>query len=668
MRKKYLFLVQKFLNLGVLLLIILLPFFNLPTTSQDVQFSKEVLMVFGLGILIPVCVFKTVLEKKVKIVDSLVVNLIFLMLVFMGVGFVFSQTRSGSLFSVSAWAMAFGVLVFFIAGETTINKKTLMKVLLMVGVLVSGLNIIRYGELIVKGGLLSPLGMVGRQGSIPNLFGNSCGLAVFLTGCVIMGLWEGFKKQGLKVNLLFWVTGGAVCLAGFLVASPFTADFVEKAFGASFEKPVVLDLGSSWKIAVESFKYFPLTGYGPGLFEEAFHRFRPASFNLTPFWNLAFSRSGSLVLEMMTLYGGFTALIFSFIIAYLFYNIVKRGKYSSLTLFLLALGASFLFFPYLLVNWVLFFIILGVLGKERKKVLVEFKENTEIVGFGLLFLTAAGVIGVWYLTGRSFLADCNFKRYQELTAKNRVNEGYNKYLLKAIELNPYNIVYQVTASQANFATAQSLVSKKDLTDQEKAAVSQFLQAGVTIGKKTTERLPNNLNSWLNLATIYRGMVNVAEGASEWAIDSYQRAILISPNNPSVHFSLGGFFYGIGNYQQAVNYFTRAVSLKPDFANGFYNLSWSYRQQGMWKEAKATMERVLELVDKDGPDYKKAEEELKEIEKYISPQEGRKEPEKKTLTPTTEPEKERKEKVSLEKPKEATEEGIKKIKPTIEIGE
>jgi len=684
MKKKYLDFVQKVLNLGVLLLIIFLPVFFLPVIGSGVEFDKGMLVIGGGGGLLLIYLLKIVLTGKIKVINSLVTNLLFLFLIFAGLSFGLSQARLASLFSVEAWAVVFGVLIYFIASEVTLTKRVIAKTVVFSGVLVSIFSIIRFIDLLGQGKLMSPMGEVDKQLFLPDVFGNSFLASVFLAGCVIMGVWYGVKKaasEELKASTapeavkIFWIVGAAICLAGLLISSPFTADVVQKGFGVSFGKPKLLDLTTSWQIGVESFKYFPLCGYGPGVFDEAFSRFRPVIFNLGPNWNLTFSKSGSWVLELLTLYGGFAALIFTFIIAYILFNVIKKVKYSPLMIFAVLLAASFLVLPYSTVNWVIFFVVLGVLGKEKKKTIMEFKEGGEIVSLVMLFLVMVGVGAVWYVSGRIFLADINYKRYQDLIAKKKVSEGYENFLLKAMELNPYNIKYGISASQVNFVTARDLSNKKgkELTDEERQALSQLLQRAVTIARETAQKNPNNVNSWLNLATIYRGVINVAKGADVWTVESYQRAINVSANNPVIHFALGGFYYGTGNYQLAVNSFTKSVSLKPNFANGFYNLAWSYRQQGMWQEAELAMEKVIELIGEKGPEYKKAKKELEEIRAYLPKEESERteqEEKEEAREEATEAGKVKrpageKEKGKLEKPKSATESGIR-VTPTISL--
>ena len=77
-------------------------------------------------------------------------------------------------------------------------------------------------------------------------------------------------------------------------------------------------------------------------------------------------------------------------------------------------------------------------------------------------------------------------------------------------------------------------------------------------------------------------------------------------------SVGGTYYAIQNYDLAIRFFTDSINLKPDFANGYYNLSVALRDKGDLGSARAAAEKVLELVDKDSGDYKLATDYLNDL--------------------------------------------------------
>ena len=83
-------------------------------------------------------------------------------------------------------------------------------------------------------------------------------------------------------------------------------------------------------------------------------------------------------------------------------------------------------------------------------------------------------------------------------------------------------------------------------------------------------------------------------------------------------NVGGVYYAIKSYDMAIRFFTDSINLKPDFANGYYNLSVALRDKGDLASALSTGEKVVELVDKNSSDYKVATDYLNDLKNKITP--------------------------------------------------
>ena len=67
-----------------------------------------------------------------------------------------------------------------------------------------------------------------------------------------------------------------------------------------------------------------------------------------------------------------------------------------------------------------------------------------------------------------------------------------------------------------------------------------------------------------------------------------------------------------NYDLAIRFFTDAVTLKPDYANGYYNLAVALRDKGDTKNAILVAEKVVSLLKPENPDYQAASNFLNEL--------------------------------------------------------
>ena len=128
--------------------------------------------------------------------------------------------------------------------------------------------------------------------------------------------------------------------------------------------------------------------------------------------------------------------------------------------------------------------------------------------------------------------------------------------------------------------------------------------------------PAIATNWENLAGIYRSLINAVEGADNWTLQTYQQAVRLDPTNPVLRVNLGGVFFTLKRYDEAIQQFQISVALKSDFANGYYNLASALREKGDYAAAASAMRTVLQLVPVNSQDYEKAKKELDDLVKKV----------------------------------------------------
>jgi len=238
--------------------------------------------------------------------------------------------------------------------------------------------------------------------------------------------------------------------------------------------------------------------------------------------------------------------------------------------------------------------------------------------FGYVILTVVLVLagGLLYVGYRVAAAEYVFGRSLREAAANRGDATYNSQI-RAIQLNPYDVRYRLNYARTNLAIANSLATNEELTDQDRSIIQQLVTQSIEQGKNAIAVDQLRSNSWSVLANIYQSLINVAEGSDQWAIAAYQQAIVLDPNNVQLRLAYGQLLYSLNQFEPSQRQFELAVSLKPDFANAYYNLAFTYSQQDKLAQAQAAMSQVLGLVDKDSEDYNNAQERLTEINKLIA---------------------------------------------------
>jgi tetratricopeptide (TPR) repeat protein len=209
-------------------------------------------------------------------------------------------------------------------------------------------------------------------------------------------------------------------------------------------------------------------------------------------------------------------------------------------------------------------------------------------------------------------AEYTFNQALKAVTRNDGRETY-RLLQEAITKNPTVDRYHSSYAQVNLALANSIAQKPDITDEDRQNISQLIQQAIREGKNAVALNPQRANSWEILASIYRAIIPLAEGADQFAAQTYNQAATLDPGNPNTRIALGGLFYAAGNYQSAIDIFSLATRVKPDHANAHYNLASAYREAGQVDAAIREMSVVLSLVGPGSDDFNLASKELEALQ-------------------------------------------------------
>ncbi|MBI4999332.1 hypothetical protein HZB97_00990 [Candidatus Gottesmanbacteria bacterium] len=410
--------------------------------------------------------------------------------------------------------------------------------------------------------------------------------------------WKADRRGSSTVLLLY-------CLTVLLISTGLGLTVYQLLTTAH---PVLLPQTAGWVIALEAFKRFPFFGVGPENFISAFTTGKPIELNLSQFWALRFGVSSNFYFHLLTTVGilGLGAWLF------LVWKVIKAANKHELLGCYVAILLIFAILIFLPANFLLlttFYLLLALLGASLTT--SEIKEESKILP-QIIFIIVLLVVGIsLYGVGRVFAAELFFKQSFDAAAQNKGTETYNLQI-KTIQTNPYYDIYRIAYSQTNLALANAIAQKKDLADQDRQNISQLVQQAIREAKVAVALGQTKASNWENLANLYRNLINFAQGADQWTIAAYNQAVFLDPANPILRLNLGGVYYSLLNWDEAIRQFTIAVNLKPDFANGHYNLASAYREKEMIAEAVREMEQVQALVAVGTNDYQKTSQELDDL--------------------------------------------------------
>ncbi|MBI4008712.1 tetratricopeptide repeat protein [Candidatus Roizmanbacteria bacterium] len=370
----------------------------------------------------------------------------------------------------------------------------------------------------------------------------------------------------------------------------------------------------SFLTTIESLKN-PLTAlFGVGIdnYASGFTKIKDQAYNQSSLWQISFFNvSRSTLLHVATEAGilGLASLLALFF--YCLKNSFDKAKIWTIpTLYLLII---FAIFPPSIPLFFLFFISLAVIWPSTSEQMTR-PSGGRIWRFSIITTIFLFVLPTGYFLGRSYIAEYYFKKSIDALVKNDAKGLYDNQRL-AIKSNPYIERFRINFSQTNLLIANNLSKKSQKPspeDQEK--IARLVQAAIAESKAVVTLNPQKASNWENMANVYKTILKTAKGADSWAISSYQRTINLDPQNPQYRLGLGGVYYSLDNFAEAIRQFEQAEVLKPGWPNAYFNLAWAYYKKGDSKKALKNMQTVISLLDpqKDKADIDRAKKDLEQF--------------------------------------------------------
>jgi O-antigen ligase/Flp pilus assembly protein TadD len=427
-------------------------------------------------------------------------------------------------------------------------------------------------------------------------------------------------------------------------------------------KEVNLDWGSSWAIAASTLRDRPIQGSGPDTFLFDFTRFRDVSLNSTPYWNLRFDRANSELLQVLATMGLLGLAAFLFFV----YRAVKLGlaylpKEKELETHTLSVGfaagalslitLAVLFGYFSTATAFMLWLSLALLVRlwvEEKQVVVKSTVISIPVGGqategrrdilpALVFFPAVVIAALFlFIFGRMYMAEAYFQ--QSLVAA-QANDGRATYdaQVQALQMgqlgqSTFQIrvdrdIYHRTFASTNLLLANSLAGQEN---PDATTVQQLVSQSINEARLAKDLNPWDVNNWEQLATIYRNLINFAEGSDQFAEQSYIQAIQLDPFNVRLRDALGSFYSQVKRWDEAIQVLVVAVNLKPDLAAARFDLAKAYvgrsevagtandaKRQALTL-AKNELEATLRIVTAGSADEKQVNDELASVNAKLAP--------------------------------------------------
>lgn len=530
---------------------------------------------------------------------------------------IFAVNQSDSL--ISFVPILFAILLFFVVVNSVKKEKDLVLIsgsLIVGGAIVSLITFFSFFKI-----YLLPFAFAKVQTFTP--FGSLFDQAVYLAVILSLGLytaWPALRNRAINKGRAIYVGGSFIILIGLVISLiglltlqkptflPYQIGF-QTAFAA-----ISQDTGR----VIQGF----LMGSGIGTYLSDFTRFKPVAINTDiALWNLTFLRSSSFVLELLATTGLLGILSFIF----LCYRIL-RSKPLFVPLILLVVFSLLL--PFSFTNIVLIFLILSIYSaqqdlQERQKTkffdvelkLVALKrgvfaltdpnsrvesEYGNLLPMGFLITIGVFTLLVGVVSARYIASDYLFQESLVAASQNNAQKTY-QLQTDAIRMFPQRDGYHRIFSQINLTLANNIalsLNGQQPTAEVQQTLVQLIQQSINSARNSTTVSPQTAINWQNLSSVYRSLIGFGQNADQFALATAQQALVLDPNNPQEYINYGGIFYQLQQWDNAIRQFQIAASLKPDFANAYYNLGHALEMKGDLQGALAQYQTVSSLVAND----------------------------------------------------------------------
>jgi len=115
-------------------------------------------------------------------------------------------------------------------------------------------------------------------------------------------------------------------------------------------------------------------------------------------------------------------------------------------------------------------------------------------------------------------------------------------------------------------------------EDENKLVSDLLEVA-KVGKKTPRPKPDYPEVWLEQGSELANL-----GQYQEALEAYDRAINLRPDDPQAWYNKGNTLYDLGRYEEAIEAYDQAISFRPDYPQAWYNKGAALGALGRYEEA------------------------------------------------------------------------------------
>jgi len=185
---------------------------------------------------------------------------------------------------------------------------------------------------------------------------------------------------------------------------------------------------------------------------------------------------------------------------------------------------------------------------------------------------------------------------------------YTRRALDLDRINPVAHFYRAYAYMEMGDSSLAIQNFQAAIDQDQNYYDAYLELGALYSAQknplaagylqTATRIePGRGEAYYLLGMAYQEQENIPK-----AKETYEKLLTVSQDFKEAYYNLGfiNLVY-LNDFEEAVRFFTRAISLDPKYTDAYFNRGYSYELMGEYESARKDYQKALELV----PNYERS---------------------------------------------------------------
>jgi tetratricopeptide (TPR) repeat protein len=306
-------------------------------------------------------------------------------------------------------------------------------------------------------------------------------------------------------------------------------------------------LSQSFSVARASLFKNPILGSGPGTFAQDFAMYRTIDLNKSPLWYVQFDRGSSYLSTVAATLGlaGLVAWLAVIVIGVwksIVFLIASRKKDDENWVLALVISAAWLvsaaglvFYgtsvAALFLFWLLFAILIRSTSVENVEVTFDSSPRSGLVmTFAFVIIIVLALAG-WFVSGTRLYADVAFVNGMTGNTDTQIDRVISD-MEKAVTMNPQSDSIARNLSQAYLLKIQKVLNDNSIDATARGKQVQALTSSAVRAAGAAASLsPANAQNWAQLGAIYEAISSYVGGAPDQAIDAYGKAANLDPTSP-----------------------------------------------------------------------------------------------------------------------------------------